>query len=334
MLRVMSVCWPFDHNRYTVEAVLAHLVATHVDEVCIRTPVYYDHYDSPTDPTYHDRLASGARALGMEVSLWPIVSLAYPEKMAESVWREYDRYKPVRIVLDAERRWVNLYGSNTKTFLLSLGIMPCPVGLGSYRRPSLQPQIRWQTWLTTKVGGKYVISFQGAQLYPIGWLQPRSVVHQFRLDINSHEDQHRSAGRSDISWLPFMPAFSEGLDPYGNMWYPRVDTMIAAIEYMQIRLGRRLVGLNWWSMDQDLASDPKLRPLYEHLAGNVVPVPSYMTTARAGYSNVRAGPGLSYPVVGHLVGGQKVTVVLEQAGWAKIHPTEDRWVSLTRITNG
>jgi len=329
-LRVVSTTWPWDHSRFTVDQVLAHLVALKADEVCIRTPAYYDHYDDPNDDTYHDRLAAGARALGMKVSLWAIVSLYYPEWMADSIHREYDRYKPDRITLDAERKWVNLYGANTARFLEVLGRMPCPVGLGSYRRPSLNSQIKWQTWLKAKSGGDYIIDFQGAQLYPIGWLTANGFVYQYRLDIDSHELQHQMASRPDIQWLPFVPAFSEGLDPYGNLWYPRVDAVKAAVEYMRTRLGSRLVGVNWWSFDQDMAVDTRLKPVYDYLTGVLPPPQTYNAKVKAGTLNVRKGPGMTFSVVGQLKFGTLVTVVEESTGWGRIG--DERWVSVSWLT--
>ena len=331
MLKIISTCWPWDHGYLSADHVLTHLEALGADEVCIRDPVYYGHYDDPDDPTFHDRLVSGARSRGMGVSLWVPVSLVYPHDQARAIQVEYDRYEPDRVILDAERRWVNNYGPNTRRFLEALGVMPCPVGLSSYRRPSLHTEVRWQTWLTTKVDGQYVIDFQASQLYPLGWMSAAGWVYQYRLDIDDNERQHRLAGRPDIPWLPFVPAFTEGVDPYGNPWYPRVDGLSAAMDYMATRLGPRLLGLNWWSLDQNMAVDPRLRPVYDYVAGAIPPPVAYQATVKASVLNVRAGPGIEFAKVRQVKYGALVTIFESTvSGWGRIG--EGEWVSLAWVT--
>ena len=259
-LKICSTCWPWDHNYFDPCDVADILVDLGADEVCIRTPAYTQLYN----PEWHDRLAKRARLRGIEVSIWPVISLYYPEKQAQAIKDAYARYQPKRIVLDAERAWVLNYIANLPKLLTALGRMPVPVGLGSYRRASLHQDMHWQTWLKHTVNGEYVIDFQAAQLYPIGWRKPKSWEFQFKTDIDSHEAEHIKAHRPDIPWLPFMPAFSEGkfLDT-GEMWYPVVDGVAAAVDYMRARLGSRLLGFNVWSLDQDLLRDKRLKPLYE-----------------------------------------------------------------------
>ena len=272
--KILSMTWPWDHGYHTVNDVIAVLVDLGATEVSIRTPEYMRTSDMPStnsyNPAFNKALVTAARAKGMLVSLWPIVSLFDPLKMAAAVKKEVELYKPVRVVLDIEGAWIANYGKNTMPFLQALGNVGVPVGLGSYRRPSLHSEIRWQDWLRTQVDGKYVIGFQAAQMYPIGWMRPESWVYQFRLDIDSHEAQHIAAGRPDLPWLPWLPAFAEGLDPYGKLWYPRIEGVKAAVEYMEGRLGSRLLGLNWWSLDQDLIVrgtivDPRFTDLYVYI---------------------------------------------------------------------
>ena len=265
-MKIVSTTWPWDHDKLSVKQTVEHLEALKAEEVCIRTPEYF----KPYNPSWNECLADAVQGRGIDVSIWPIVSLYDPKAMAKSILDEVARYRPSRVILDAERRWVVNYGGNTKLFLESLGRISCPVGLASYRRASAWPQILWQTWWTTKVGGEYVIDFNASQLYPIGWMRPASWVYQFKLDVDSHEAQHVRAGRPNISWLPFMPAFVEGLDPYGKPWYPRVEPTRAAVAYMRGRLGARLLGLNWWSLDQDMVLAgptvaPRMEPLYEYI---------------------------------------------------------------------
>ena len=262
MLKIISTCWPWDHGYFDACDVADIMVDLGAQEVCMRTPAYTQLYN----PEFHDRLAKRVRARGMDVSIWPVISLYNPAAQAQIIKDAYKRYEPRRIVLDAERAWVLNYIANLPKFLTSLGRMPVPVGLGSYRRASLHQDMHWQTWLKHTVNGEYVIDFQAAQLYPIGWRRPVSWEFQFKTDIDSHETEHVKANRPDIPWLPFMPAFAEGrfLDT-GEMWYPVVDGVSAAVNYMRTILGPRFLGLNWWSFDQDLMRNPKLKPMQDYI---------------------------------------------------------------------
>ena len=167
MLKVVSTCWPFDHNKLSVEQTVAHLVVLGADEVCIRTPLFY----APYRPEWHSALVAALPA-GMDLSIWPIVSLAYPEKCADAIADDAERYNPERICLDAERHWVTDYIDNLPRFLKRLtehkvsGRIKCPVGLGSYRRASFHPAMHWQVWLNYYIGPMPAIDFLCHHLYP------------------------------------------------------------------------------------------------------------------------------------------------------------------------
>lgn len=256
--KIISTTWPWDHGEFTQEDVVDHAKILGADEVCMRTPAYVDPYNQE----WHEILAGLLQEEGIAVSIWPVVAFRFPEEEADEIKSEIDNYEVVRVYLDAELKyWVH----NIDRFLDSLGRLPVPVGLGSYRRANYHEEMRWQTWLTAKKDGIYLIDFLAHQLYPIGWNHPTYWVDQFRRDIDSHEQELAKAGRPSMPWIPWVPAFLagsfEGERTVG--WHPEPDELDAAIKYMQNRLGSRLQGLNWWSFDEDMAHLPHVYDFVE-----------------------------------------------------------------------
>lgn len=263
MIKVVSTTWPWNTTGFhlTVEQTIAHLVALKADEVCIRTPEYY----TPYNTDFHIKLAGQARAKGMTVSLWPVVSLYYPEKQAEAIKAEVARFNPSRLFLDAEGGWVKTYLANLPRFLNALGALPIPVGLGSYRRADLHA-MNWAAWLKHQVGGQYVIGFQAPQMYPIGVTSPTGWEADFKASVDSHAVYEMAAGRQDIPWLPWMPAFiGGGYEGVSTPWVPQALAYKAGTDYLVRRLGPRLLGLNHWSLDKTLI-DPRMKGVYDYVA--------------------------------------------------------------------
>jgi hypothetical protein len=263
VLKVISTTWPWNTTGFhlTVEQTVAHLVALNADEVCIRTPAYY----LPYSTDYHMRLAEQARARGMTVSLWPVISLYYPERQAAAIIAEVVRYNPSRLFLDAEGGWVKDYIQNLTRFLNALGTFDFPVGLGSYRRADLH-NVNWVGWLRHKVNDKYVIGFQAPQMYPLGFTAVSSWLADFKAAVDSHAVYESMAGRQDIPWIPWMPAFiGGGYEGQTTPWVPKADCYKAATDYMVARLGDRLIGFNAWSLDKSLV-DPRMRSVYDYIA--------------------------------------------------------------------
>jgi hypothetical protein len=222
------------------------------DDVCIRTPAYYESYE----PAYHAELVARAIDAGMTISLWPVVSLYAPEAQADAVLEEIDLYKPEFVTLDAERKWVTKYIANIERFLNRLGKPGVPVGLASYRRANLHPDMRWQVWLRHKTAGKFTLDFLGHQLYPVGWNAPAAYAEQTRLDVLSHDAEVQKAGREPMPWRPFLPAFAE------HGWTPSGEGVTRQYGSLNALLGSRLQGVVWWSLDQNVV-DPGLESVYE-----------------------------------------------------------------------
>lgn len=255
MRKVISTTWPWDHNRLNQQDVVRMALELSANEVCIRTPEYISSYN----PEWNEDLAGRLQDKGIDVSIWPVVAFRYPEQEAEAIKEDVRRYLPVRVYLDAEnKRWIQ----NLPRFLTALGRLAVPVGLGSFRRANYHTEMRWQTWLQAKADGEYVIDFLAHQLYPIGWLRPLSWLYNFRLDIDSHERELAIARRPGMPWLPWMPAFIGSGYEGVEHWVPPVESVKAAVEYVQERLGSRLLGFNWWSLDEDLVDIPEL---YEYI---------------------------------------------------------------------
>jgi hypothetical protein len=59
-----------------------------------------------------------------------------------------------------------------------------------------------------------------------------------------------------------MPAFIGGSFEGASGWTPGVDAVKSAIEYTTARLGSRLLGFNWWSLDRHLV---ELGDLYQYV---------------------------------------------------------------------
>ena len=247
MLKVVSTCWPFDHNKLSVEQTVAHLVVLGADEVCIRTPLFY----APYRPEWHSALVA-ALPDEMNLSLWPIVSLYNPEKCADAIADDVERYNPTAIYLDAERHWVQDYIANLPRFLKRLtehkvsGRIRCPIGLGSYRRANYHIGMHWQVWLNFYIGNVPAIDFLCHQLYPEGWTTEQGWRTQMRLDVASHQVELVKAKRPDMVWIPWMPAYTE------HGWTPWANCVAAGVDELKKLLGERLIGLNWWSLDQNL----------------------------------------------------------------------------------
>ena len=269
---ILSTTWPFNRGLMTVDDVVLHLELLHADTVCIRAPVYFTQLQSanlPVAQAFHDELV-GKLPEGVGVALWPVVSLYNPELMADRIAEYAEHYNPDLIILDAERHWVTDYIANLPRFLNRLaahmvsGRVRCPVGLGSYRRANLHANMNWQTWLTHKrPDGAYTIGFAGHQLYPLGWITPSQWVAQMSLDVDSHEAEHRRAGRPEIEWMPWMPSFIGGTyEGLPTSWVPSAPAYGAALKYLTDRLGSRLMGFNHWSLDVDLV-DPRMVPIYD-----------------------------------------------------------------------
>jgi hypothetical protein len=256
MRKVISTTWPWDHNRFTQQDVVKMALELGANEVCIRTPEYTKSYK----PEWNEDLARRLQAEEIDVSIWPVVAFRYPELEAEAIRLDVQRYLPVRIYLDAENKnWLE----NIPRFLEALGRQPVPVGLGSYRRADLHTEMNWYTWLTAQDGDEFIIDFLANQLYPIGWLSPGMWVADFRRAIDAWERQLALAKRPGMPWLPWMPAFiGKGYEGMDTPWVPVVDAVRAAVDYMCERLGSRLIGFNWWSLDKDLVD---ISELYEYI---------------------------------------------------------------------
>lgn len=253
MRKILSTCWPWDHGKMTEKQVIERALDLGVDELCIRTPSRTVLYA----PAWHDQLARLAQDAGIDISIWPIVALAEPEKEAAAIQEAVTRYLPARVVLDAE---IQTSIANLPRFLLALGRLPVLVGLGSFRRASLHPEMKWPIWWTARAKtGEYVIDFVAMQLYPIGWVKPTSWATQTELDVNSHEAELAKAGRPELPWIPWMPAFIGGTyEGQKTPWIPTAEGAAIQVAFLQKRLGPRLIGLNWWSLDQNLVDIPAL----------------------------------------------------------------------------
>lgn len=219
-------------------------------EICIKgsnaTALYgLDSYTMFKVPPYkgksNDDLERLCKANEVLVQLWDFPYLQYPTGSANAVNNSITRWNPADVWLDVEGSYAKNYPGGTGPFLRGLGDVNVRFWLQSYRRPDLHPEIIWWKWLKYKdPQGKYIIHGLGPQAYPIG---THDFAADFRRMVDEWERVLESVGRPDMPWLPTLPTFSE------SGWTPYLQDIINGVDYLQQRLGERLIGINFWRQD-------------------------------------------------------------------------------------
>ena len=276
MRKIVSTTWPWYHRnldnviiRYTPFDVVRIAQELGAQEVCIRTPWRTSLYN----PEWHDVLRDQLAFTDIDLSIWAVVALQYPENEARAIQTAVNRYKPVRVVIDAEDA-AKQYIANLSRFLEALDRVGCPVGLGSYRRANYHTEMNWPKWLKYRANnGEYTIDFLAHQLYPIKVNTPAGWRKHFQLDIDSHEVYAAAVYRPGIPWLPWVPSFIGGsYEGCDVPWIPKAECLDAAITYMKERLGSRLLGVNFWSLDEDMVDIPDVYQFVKGLSA-IAPTP-------------------------------------------------------------
>jgi hypothetical protein len=181
------------------------------------------------------------KANGVKVQLWDFPYLRYAAGSARAVNDSIARWNPADVWLDIEGSYAKNYPGSTGPFLRSLGVAPVRYWLQSYRRPDLHPEILWLKWLKYKdPAGKYIIHGLGPQAYPI---KSTDWVADFKRMVDEYDKLCAAAGRPDMPWFPTLPTFTE----WG--WTPLLKDIVIGVDYLRVRLGERLIGINFWRQD-------------------------------------------------------------------------------------
>jgi hypothetical protein len=189
----------------------------------------------------NDDLEQLAKANGIKVQAWNFPYLQWPQGSADAINESINRWNMADVWLDVEGAYAKNYPSNTGPFLRSLGANKARYWLQSYRRPDLHREIQWAKWLTYKdPNGQYIIHGLGPQAYPI-W--NKDWPGDFARMVTEYEKILQPIGRMDMPWMPTLPTFSEG------GWTPTLNDFIDGVDYLQERLGDRLVGIQFWRQD-------------------------------------------------------------------------------------
>ena len=280
MIKTLSLNWPWD-IQFFPDAIIDKAQALGATELSLRTPVYGTPYGDHTLPYYQgknlgpntDNLAIASKAVeaGFDVSIWPVIQLLLWAKEAQSIKDEVARYNPKRVFLDSEGS-IKTYIANLLPFLSNMGKLTVPCYLQSYRRADLHPEMQWSKWYGAKdPAGNYIINGVSPQMYPIGKVTVAGWLDDFKKSVDSHEAILASLGR-EPAWFPTLPVFISGSFEGDAGWIPPVACLEAGVQYLQDRLGERLVGINFWSLDRHLVN-PSLSAQFAFVASLPAEVP-------------------------------------------------------------
>ena len=267
--KTLSTTWPWEEN-LSVADVIKHAKKLKCRDLCIRAVVGSRPYglDDVTRNKWggktHQDLEREAKDAGLTLSIWCVFTLQNPPAEAAAIRDAVNLYRPTAVFLDAEgERFKQNAANNLGYFLRSLGRLPCPVYLQSYRLASAHREMLWQKWYTYKdeQTGAFIIDGLAHQLYPIKAVTVAEWVRQFKRDVQSHEKELQLAARPNMPWYPTLPTFVGGAFENAVGWKPPADAFKAALDWLEENLGERLIGVNFWSLDQDLIALPELHPI-------------------------------------------------------------------------
>ena len=288
-MKIMAVWKPWLYFSSPEDVVFAAM-ALGCDEICLKAADGTIEYGINAEVkarwgggTIRD-LEPAAKAQGIEISIWVIPYFWEPEKEAALI-RRLALFYNAAVYLDVELfrkrgffRGTKIkvengveYIANVGPFIRLLGRLPKPVYLQSVRRPyrldgsparwvPYHPEIQIEKWLSYRdplAGGAYIVDGISPQLYPMGWKGEKNFREQTILDIDSNLEVLRRLGRSEIVWIPTLPAFEE------HAWSPTPAELAAEISALREKLGSRLVGLHFWTLD----FSKKLPDLFASIAG-------------------------------------------------------------------
>jgi hypothetical protein len=254
-------------------------------------------------------LANALKARGIEPWGWHYVYGDNPSGEASKAAQRIRETGVVGYVIDAESEYKQPGKAQAATTFMNAlrNALPFfPVGLSSYRYPSLHPELPWQEFLSR-------CDYALPQVY---WVQAHDPANQLTRCLNEYRA---------MTTLPIIPtgaAFSEG------NWAPTTTDIVQFLDAARVN---NLTGANFW----EWYPARQLPGIWNTIAGYDWPVaspppvpPGFAVRGRVNTPslNVRSGPGTEFPTVGVLKEGTRVTIFNLHRGWVKISPDQERWV--------
>ena len=264
---------------------------------------------SATDGDLVSPLVNALQAKGIESLGWHYLYGRSPSNEAAKAVQRVQETGVVGYVIDAEGEFKEPgMEVAARSFMLALrrGLPTFPVGLSSYRYPSLHQEFPWDEFLSK-------CDYALPQVY---WVGQHNPAEQLERCLSEY---------SEITSLPIVPtgsAYSQG------DWTPTPDDII---EFLDAAQANNLGGANFW----EWYTARRLPEIWHTIAdyvwdGSQPPIPPPGSTVRARVwahaLNVRSGPSSSFPIVGTLRQGTRVTVLSLDRAWVKISPDHDWWV--------
>lgn len=206
-----------------VEAGLSHLIIKIADG----TAEFGVSYDKAA-------LIAALRAAGVDVWGWHYIYLAYPDSEAKLAMSLMAKYDLSGYIIDAEKECKNRRTQATQ-FMLGLKAATFPIGLSSYRYPSLHPELPWKEF-------RSACDFDMPQVY---WLFSHNPVDQLHRSYDEFKKMTPA--------LPFVPTGCawKQIDPSTKQ--PWAPTPAELTIFMDAAKDWGFEGVNFWEFNHTRA---------------------------------------------------------------------------------
>lgn len=312
-----------------VDKIVAELLRADVAGVAIKAHNGTDRWDEPSFQL--DKFIPACKDAGIEVLLWGYVYLKFnPVGEARAALDMIETYKDsiVGYLIDAETEAKSATPTDCRVFMTILrsGAPDIPIALNSYRFPHYHPELQWGI---LRAG----TDFDCPQVYY------RNTDPVINLLASKREYVKLGGG------LPFIPAgdmYKEhGISPTPAAVQEFLKTcrdasdIPAAIMWTMDQMGpapelwRAFADFSWPSgRNQPVKPPPVVLPK--------LPAPMFSGVVTASVLNVRAGAGMTKPILSKLLYGAPVRVYAVLGSWGMISVPGDlvgpeRWVSLSWV---
>lgn len=251
-------------------------------------------------------LVAELKKVGIESWGWQFIYLYSPQGEAAIAAKRMKETGCVGFIIDAEGRCKNkpLQASDYCRNLREL-LPNTPIGLASYRYPSLHPELPWKIFRAICSFDMPQVYWQGA--HNPGWQLAASYA-EFSKMIPALPYVPTGAAYSEYDWVVFPADIDEFIDVANQMGFQ---------------------AYNFWEWYEARIENPELWP---HIADAGIIEPIIADTmqfeALVDGQNVRSGPGYAYPIIGNLIDGQVLDVsnVKGYDAWAEIAPGQ--WAAI------
>jgi len=305
---------------------------TGVSWVCIKV-------DKASHNSLYVSAGDAFRATNIWVTAWQFIYDDDPAYRARIAIRDVKSLKASAFLMDAEAPYnkpgtiddakAKIYTNVLVPGLHSIGV---PIGLCSYRFPSVQPNFAWGPFLAAA-------DFHAPQVY---WVGAHNPAYQLKKSIAELK------ARKNIPVIPAGAAYSEKVSIGGiTTVFRAAPAEVAEFLDAAVETGCKAVMLwyademfseKWWEFK---GSTVALRKLWCNEAklhvweGTPVPPPEppptgalYQVVCTAIAVNVRSGPGVTSSVIGSILKDEKAWVFGETPGWYRIsNEVPLKWVS-------